>query len=152
MQHSQMIAIVCPFSPRLEKIKPDVWRLVLFGIMGTALKILDIIVLWYTNDFRGVLNWATMIPRDVSISGGCTSERCSNSNVFVLAFCHSSSRHDSTYSSCSRRPIKHMFRQARISTMIKRNSRLHGTQLWILLKPPPTLEQYCTDGFEVEPE
>ena len=52
------------------------------GIMGTNLKPLNTIIsAMIFGGFQRTLNWAPMMPRDVSLSESCKPDRCSFSSL-----------------------------------------------------------------------
>ena len=60
-------------------------RLASLDIRGTrlraTLKTLDMIVLWWSEEFQGALNCSPMMPRDAILSDSCTPDRCSFSSL-----------------------------------------------------------------------
>ena len=62
-----------------HKVMASLARLTTLGLMGvqlrTLLKLLYIIVLWYSRSFRGASNWTPIMPRDSSPSDTCASDR-----------------------------------------------------------------------------
>ena len=51
------------------------------GPIKGPIKHLNTIVLWCKGGFMGVLHWSPMMPRDVSVSESCTSDRCCFSSL-----------------------------------------------------------------------
>ena len=44
--------------------------------LEAPLKLLEIILLWWSEGFQGALNWTPLMPRDASLSNSYTSNRC----------------------------------------------------------------------------
>ena len=95
---NQKSAYVCACNACLQILMSKQWQSLAFknshwlherpgslDIMGTQVrapfKPLSTIVLWYMGGFKGAFNWAPVIPRDVSLSESCTSDRCCFSSL-----------------------------------------------------------------------